>query len=83
MVEVLGTMGGTGNPPWPKTLYRRVAGLYRLPPKFGGTTVPDPLTHGDAQRLLDVLQGISRGLIDVNQTLRRIASALEGRGRQL
>jgi hypothetical protein len=39
----------------------------------------DPLTPDDAKRLLDVLQGISRGLIDVNATLRRIAAALEGR----
>jgi hypothetical protein len=39
----------------------------------------DPLAHDDAKRLLDVLQGISRGLIDINATLRRIATALEGR----
>jgi hypothetical protein len=41
--------------------------------------MPDPLTHDDAKRLLDVLQGISRGLVDINTTLRRIAAALEGR----
>jgi hypothetical protein len=41
--------------------------------------MPTSLTHDDAQRLLDVLQGISRGLVDINATLRRIAAALEGR----
>jgi hypothetical protein len=37
------------------------------------------LPPDDLKRLLGILQGVSRGLIDVNQTLRRIASALEGR----
>jgi hypothetical protein len=41
--------------------------------------MPTPFTHEDAQRLLDVLQGISRGLLDVTKELRRIAAALEGR----
>jgi hypothetical protein len=27
--------------------------------------MPDPFTHEDAQRLLDVLQGLSRGLLDI------------------
>jgi hypothetical protein len=41
--------------------------------------MPAPLTHDDALGLLDVLQGISRGLLDINQTLRRIAAALDAR----
>jgi hypothetical protein len=41
--------------------------------------VASPVTHEDVLRVLDVLQGISQGLVTLNDTMRRVASALEGR----